>query len=107
MSLAAVNPETGCGISIERRTAAACVGRDAVGGSPYNVGGHHLSRCVDKAVDLHAGERGDGAEGMDIAGEADLGLEDVAEAGHHLLVEEDVGHFLICARADSSCGIVL
>ena len=97
LAAAMVDPEVLFGVGAAGGAADAGVGDDLVARGVGDVGRHQLAGVGDEGGEFGDGERLDGAEGMDAAGEADLGLEDVADSGEEVLGEEGDADFEVGA----------
>ena len=80
-AVAFVDPEIFFAAGAAGGAAAAGVGDDLVAGSVGDVGLEIFTRGGDEAGEFGDAEARDFAEGIHVAGEAELGFEDVADAG--------------------------
>ena len=82
-----VDPEVFFAVGAAGGTAEAGVRDDLIAGIVGDVGLEIFTGGADEAGEFGDAERGDFAEGIHIAGEAEFGFEDVADAGEDRLGE--------------------
>ena len=63
------------------------IGDDGVARTLNNICGDETLRSLDQIVDLVGTQIGDFAKRIDAGHKADLGLEDIANAGQHILMQ--------------------
>ena len=97
-----VDPEIFFAVGTAGGAAEARVGDDLVAGVVGDVGLEIFAGGGDEAGELGDAEGGDFAEGIHVAGEAELGFEDVADAGEDRLGEKGFGDFGVGMGAESA-----
>ena len=86
LAFAAVDPEVVSGIGCARGAAlATAIGDDEAVGVFEDVGGEEFLRGFDDLFGVTASEGTDLAEGIELEDKADLGFEDIPDAGEDLL----------------------
>ena len=101
-AVAFVDPEIFFAVGAAGGAAESGVGDDLVAGIISDVGLEIFARGADEAGEFGDAECGDFAEGIYVAGEAEFGFEDVADAGEDRLGEEGFGDFGIGVRAEAA-----
>ena len=93
--VAFVDPEIFFAVGATGRAAESGVGDDLVAGIVGDVSLQIFSRGADEAGELDDAESGDFAERVYVAGEAEFGFEDIANAGEDRLGEKGFGDFCV------------
>ena len=100
--VAFVDPEIFFAVGAAGGAAESGVGDDLVAGVVGDVGLEIFAGGADEAGEFGDAERGDFAEGIYVAGEAEFGFEDVADAGEDRLGEEGFGDFCVGMGAEAA-----
>ena len=97
-----VDPEIFFAVGAAGGAAESGVGDDLVAGIVGDVGLEIFASGADEAGEFGDAERGDFAEGIYVAGEAEFRFEDVADAREDRLGEESFGDFGVGMRAEAA-----
>src|SRR5579871_1403302 len=100
--VAFVDPEIFFAVGAAGGAAESGVRDDLVAGVVGDVGLEIFAGGPDEAGEFGDAERRDFAEGVYVAGEAELGFEDVADAGQDRLGEKGFGDFCLGMRAETA-----
>ncbi len=100
-AFAVVDPEPGGRIGRVCGTAASGVGHDGVPCPVGDVGSEKAARSLDQALDLLRAQARNLTEGIYSAGKANLGFEDVPDAGHYPLVQQDIPYLFVAMLEQS------
>lgn len=100
--VAFVDPEIFFALGAAGSAAESGVGDDLIAGVVGDVGLEVFASGPDEAGEFGDAERGDFAEGIHVAGEAEFGFEDVADAGEDRLGEEGFGDFGVGMGAEAA-----